>query len=82
MKKLLFFAASLAGLLFAASCQQEMLEPVSVSNTVTFTVETLGDIAAYRWEYSRDGITWYNTKMEGATTATLTVPVLLTRNGY
>ena len=42
MKKILFFAASLAGLLFAASCQQEILEPVSVSNTVTFTVEAPG----------------------------------------
>ena len=53
-----------------------------VGETVQFTVQTTGDIIAYRWEYSRDGITWYNTKMEGVNTNTLTVPVLLSRDGY
>lgn len=39
MKKILFFAFALAGLFFAASCQQENLEPVPGGNTVTYTVQ-------------------------------------------
>ena len=39
MKKILFFASALAGLFFAASCQQENLEPVAGGNTVTYTVQ-------------------------------------------
>ncbi len=38
MKKLLYCAVALAGL-FAASCQQESLEPVQETGAVTFTVE-------------------------------------------
>lgn len=38
MKKIFFFASALAGLFFAASCQQENLEPVG-GNTVTYTVQ-------------------------------------------
>ena len=38
MKKILLFAFALAGLFFAAACQQENLEPVG-SNTVTYTVQ-------------------------------------------
>ena len=38
MKKILFFVSALAGLFFAASCQQENLEPVG-GNTVTYTVQ-------------------------------------------
>ena len=38
MKKILLFASALAGLFFAASCQQENLEPVG-GNTVTYTVQ-------------------------------------------
>ena len=41
MKKIFFFASALAGLFFAASCQQENLEPVG-GNTVTITVEAPG----------------------------------------
>ena len=41
MKKIFFFASALAGLFFAASCQQENLEPVA-DNTVTITVEAPG----------------------------------------
>ena len=44
MKKVLFFASALAGLFFAASCQQETLEPEQMSKTVTFTVEAPGAI--------------------------------------
>lgn len=43
MKKILLFASALAGLFFAASCQQENLEPVG-GNTVTITVEAPGAI--------------------------------------
>ena len=39
MKKILLFASALAGLFFAASCQQENLEPVAGGNTVTYTVQ-------------------------------------------
>lgn len=39
MKKLIYCAAALSGLFFAASCQQENLEPVAQENTVTYTVE-------------------------------------------
>ena len=39
MKKLIYCALALATGLFAASCQQENLEPVQGGNTVTFTVE-------------------------------------------
>ena len=38
MKKILFFASALAGLSFAASCQQEEFAPVEESNVVTFEV--------------------------------------------
>ena len=54
MKKLIYCALALAAGLFAASCQQENLEPVQGGNTVTFTVEipematkaTIGDNAS------------------------------------
>ena len=39
MKKLIYCALALAAGLFAASCQQENLEPVQGGTTVTFTVE-------------------------------------------
>ena len=39
MKKSFFSAVALASLFFAASCQQENLEPVNASNTVTYTVQ-------------------------------------------
>ena len=39
MKKLFFNAIALVSLFFAASCQQENLEPVNASNTVTYTVQ-------------------------------------------
>ena len=39
MKKLFFNAFALASLFFAASCQQENLEPVNASSTVTYTVQ-------------------------------------------
>ena len=53
-----------------------------VGTTAEFIVVTTGDVVAYRWEYSRNGINWYNTTMDGADTDTLIVPVLASRNGY
>jgi len=44
MKKILLFASALAGLFFAASCQQENLEPVG-GNTVTYTVQVPGALS-------------------------------------
>ena len=45
MKKFLYSAAALALAFFAASCQQENLEPVVSGNTVTYTVEVPGALA-------------------------------------
>ena len=39
MKKLIYSAAALAMAFFAASCQQEMFEPVAQESTVTYSVE-------------------------------------------
>ena len=39
MKKLFFSAVAFATLLFAASCQQENLDPALGGNGVTFTIE-------------------------------------------
>ena len=39
MKKNLLFAAAIAGLISAASCQQENLEPMAGGDTVTYTVQ-------------------------------------------
>ena len=45
MKKIFFLATALAGLFFAASCQQENLEPVVKGNTVTYTVQVADAVA-------------------------------------
>ena len=42
MKKIIYSAAAMALAFFAASCQQENLEPVGKGNTVTYTVEAPG----------------------------------------
>ena len=42
MKKFLYSVAALALVFSAASCQQENLEPVAGSNTVTYTVQVAG----------------------------------------
>ena len=42
MKKLIYSAAALAMAFFAASCQQENLEPVAQESTLTFSVELPG----------------------------------------
>lgn len=45
MKKLIFSAAVLVSAFFAASCQQEMLDPQAEGTTVTYTVEVPNAIA-------------------------------------
>ena len=45
MKKLIFSAAVLASAFFAASCQQELLDPQAEGATVTYTVEVPDAIA-------------------------------------
>ena len=45
MKKLFFSVVAFATLLFAASCQQESLEPVAGDGSVTYTVQMPGSIA-------------------------------------
>ena len=37
---------------------------------------------SYQWQYSKNGTSWLNTGLSGYDTATLTVPVIATRNGY
>ena len=45
MKKFIYSAAAMALAFFAASCQQENLEPVATGNTVTYTVQ-VADVLA------------------------------------
>lgn len=45
MKKLIYSAAAMALAFFAASCQQENLEPVVKGNTVTYTVQVADAVA-------------------------------------
>ena len=54
MKKLIFLASALAGLFFAASCQQENLEPVEQTEAVTYSVQVPEAIAT---KASGDGFT-------------------------
>ncbi len=45
MKKIMLLVSAFAGLFFAASCQQENLEPVVSGNTVTYTVQVADAVA-------------------------------------
>lgn len=45
MKKLLYSAAAMVLAFFAASCQQENLEPIVKANTVTYTVQVADAVA-------------------------------------
>ena len=47
-----------------------------------FTVEAT-DVASYKWQYRRnENAPWVNTTLGGNKTNTLTVPAILSRNGY
>ena len=45
MKKIIYSAAAMALAFFAASCQQENLEPIVKANTVTYTVQVADAVA-------------------------------------
>ena len=45
MKRIFLFAAAIAGLISAASCQKENLEPIAKANTVTYTVQVADAVA-------------------------------------
>ena len=54
-----------------------------VGSTATFTVTaSVSEGFTYQWQYSRDGISWSNTTMEGCRSNTLKVSVTAARNGY
>ena len=53
----------------------------AVGENVVFHVEAEGNGLSYQWQYSTGGIYWFDSGMEGAKTASLTVPVLEKRNG-
>ena len=76
-----------AKLLAAATVQPAIrTQPKNVSTTagqtVQFTVKATGGSLSYQWQFKAPGTdTWYNSGMEGAKTATLTVPATAARNG-
>ena len=55
MKKLIYCALALAAGLFATSCMQENLEPVTEGNTVTFKV-SLPEVATKAFDDGREVI--------------------------
>ena len=54
----------------------------SAGASATFSVETNAAVVRYEWQYSKDGVKWFNTSMSGYNTATLTVEATTARNGY
>ena len=53
----------------------------TVGSTAKFTVAAQGTGLKYQWQTYNSG-TWKNSSLPGATTATLSVPVITSRNGY
>ena len=58
-------------------------QTVTAGEKVVFVAGATGDGLTYQWQYrkSEDG-NWMNTTMSGFNTDTLSVPALLSRNGY
>ena len=55
----------------------------AAGQSAQFTVAAnVSEGVTYRWQYSRNGETWYDTTMSGYNTDTLTVSVTAARNGY
>lgn len=54
---------------------------VSGMNAV-FSVKVTGQNLRYQWQACTNGTIWVNSGMKGNKTASLTVPVMVTRNGY
>jgi len=60
-------------------------QPESVTadsgTSVSFSVKTEGDVAAYQWQYNNGGDEWFNATMSSANAATLTLTAIGERNG-
>ena len=57
-------------------------QTVAEGTTVYFEVKATGANLTYQWEVKTPTADWKNTGMTGAKTDTLTVPAILSRNGY
>ena len=73
MKRILLSAAAIAGLISAASCQQENLEPIAKANKVTYTVQVADAVATKAIGDEIDAVNElvyevYRTKGEGVVT--------------
>lgn len=70
---------------FVQLLSQPKSQTAYTDTRVTFTVTASGDIAAYQWQYSKDGgKSWYNSSSatQGYNTNSLTVAVTMARNGF
>ena len=68
----------------AAIVAQPENQTVNLNDTAIFAIEAVGEGLTYQWQYQKDGSSsnWLNTGLTGATTATLSVPAIASRNGY
>ena len=67
--------------LYAAFAQPES-NTITAGHTATFSVDA-EDAVSYKWQYRRnEERAWVNTTLSGYNTNTLTVPALLSRDGY
>ncbi|MCC8029725.1 MAG: immunoglobulin domain-containing protein [Lachnospiraceae bacterium] len=54
----------------------------AAGDTAMFTVEATGNGLTYQWQYSSNGgTTWHDSGMDGADTATVSVPITSVRDG-
>lgn len=80
-EELISNAAALTVNTFVITGQPES-QSVDVNEQVTFMVVAEGNVLSYQWQCCKDGVTWFNSSMEGATTAKLSVQALASRDGY
>ncbi len=78
---------SAAATLTVATAPKITTQPTSVtkaagSGNATFKVVASGTGLSYQWQYLAPGGSWKNSPATGNTTATLTVPATMDRNGY
>jgi hypothetical protein len=75
--------SSAATLTVVAVTTQPKSVTQAAGSTATFTVKAQGPNLTYQWQVSTNGgSSWSNSPAEGNKTATLTVPVTASRNGY
>ncbi len=75
--------SSAATLTVVAVTTQPKSVTQAAGSTATFTVKAQGPNLTYQWQVSTNGgNSWSNSPAEGNKTATLTVPVTASRNGY